>query len=252
MSVLRSALFLLWMYGGLVVLGLLWLPSLLMPRQVAVAGIRLFARHVRAGLTWIVGAPTEIRGLHNLPEGPVLYTGKHQCMWDVLIPFLVRADPAIIMKRELNWYPVFGWYALKTAMIPIDRAGASRTLRRMVKTAVARRDAGRDVVIFPEGTRHPPGAVVGYFSAGTGALYKSLDVPVVPVATNSGLCWPARGIGRRRGRIVYEILPPISPGLDRRMMMSRLENALEPASARLLEEGLDAQGRTKADLGLAA
>ncbi len=252
MTYLRTALFLVWMYGGLLVLGVVWLPSLILPRRVAMAGIRLFARHVRLGLAWIVGAPTEIRGVHNLPDGPILYAGKHQCMWDVFIPVLLRADPAIIMKRELNWYPVFGWYALKTAMIPIDRAGAGRTLRRMVTAAKARVGAGRDVVIFPEGTRHPPGAVVGYFSAGTGALYRALDVPVVPVATNSGLCWPARGVLRRPGRVVYEILPPIAPGLERREMMARLEAALEPASARLLDEGLEAQGRTKTDLGLAA
>lgn len=249
---LRSLLFLIWMYGLLVVMGTLWLPSLLLPRRVFLWGIRLYTHLVRWGLRTICGVRTEIRGLEHLPAGPVLYAAKHQCMWDVFVPFLVLDDPVITMKRELLWYPFFGWYALKARMIAIDRAGTSRTIKKMLAAAEKRARDRRQFVIFPEGTRHKPGVTAGYFSAGTGALYKQLGVPVVPVATNSGLCWPDRGIDRTPGTIVFELLPSIPPGLERKTLMSRLEGAIEPASARLLEEGLAVQGRTRADLEIAA
>ena len=251
MSVLRSLVFLVWMYGLLVLLGIVWLPSLFLPRGVLVTGIRWYTRLVRWGLQVICGVETEIRGLEHLPEGPVIYAAKHQCMWDVFIPFMILDDPVITMKRELLWYPFLGWYSMKLRMIAIDRGGAAKTVKKMLTDAEARAKEGRQFVIFPEGTRHPPGVTAGYFAAGTSAFYKKLGVPCVPVATNSGLCWPARGMIRRPGRIVFQLREPIEPGLDRRALMSRLEGAIEPASAELLDEGLAIQARTRADLELA-
>lgn len=248
MRLARSLLFLAWMYGLLVVMGLIWLPSLILPREVLMFGIRLYTRLVRWGLRVICGIRTEFRGLEHVPAGPVIYAAKHQCMWDVFIPFLILDDPVITMKRELLWYPFFGLYALKSKMIPIDRAGGGRTVRKMLAAAESRSKEGRQFVIFPEGTRHPPGANAGYFSAGTGAFYKRLGVPCVPVATNSGLCWPARGLLRRPGTIVYEVLKPIPPGLDRRELIGKLEAAIEPAAERLLVEGLTVQGRSRREL----
>ncbi len=248
MNALRSILFVLWMYGLMLVIGLIWLPALLLAPSVTVLGIRIYARLVRFGLRWICGVRTEIRGLENLPARPVIYAAKHQCMWDVFIPFLVLDSPVVILKRELLRYPIFGWYARKGRMIPIDRAGTTRTIRRMSEEAANRVAAGRSVVIFPEGTRHRPGVTTGYFSAGTGALYKALEIPVIPVATNSGLNWPAHGFIRRPGVAVFEILPALPSGLDRRELMAQLEASIEPASARLLDEGLAVQGRNRRDL----
>ncbi|MEM7766017.1 MAG: lysophospholipid acyltransferase family protein [Pseudomonadota bacterium] len=243
MNALRSLVFLGWMYGLLVLMGIIWLPSLLLPRGVLLFGIRVWTRLVRWGLEVICGIRTEIRGSGNLPAGPVVYAAKHQCMWDVFIPFLILKDPVITMKRELLWYPFVGWYALRLQMIAIDRGGLSRTIKSMLAQASERAKENRQFVIYPEGTRHPPGAKTTYFSAGIGAFYKHLELQVVPVATNSGLCWPAKGIVRHPGTIVFDILPPIEPGLDRKTLMRRLESSIEPASAALLEEGLGRQGR---------
>ncbi len=248
MNTLRSLLLAAWMYGLLVVMGTLWLPSLVMPRGVLLFGVRLYVRLVRAGLRGICGVRTELRGLDNLPDGAALLAGKHQCMWDVYVPFLMRPDPAIILKRELLWYPFFGWYALKLRMLPIDRAGAAKTLKSMVVAARERVAGGRAVLIFPEGTRRPPGAEPAYQAAGVSALYRDLGVPCVPVATNSGLCWPGRGFTRRPGVIVYQVLPAIPPGLDRKVFLAQLKAALEPASQALLAEGLAVQGRVRSDL----
>ncbi|HCE24362.1 MAG TPA: 1-acyl-sn-glycerol-3-phosphate acyltransferase, partial [Hyphomonas sp.] len=170
MMMFRSILFVIWMYGLMAVLGLLALPALLLPKSVTFWAISLYARGLIWGLKVFCGISVEIRGRQNMPRGTVLYAGKHNCMLDVFIPFLVMPAPAIILKQELLWYPFLGWYALKAAMIPIDRAGNTRTLKKMVAAARERADDGRQIVIFPEGTRTVPGAEPAYHAAGISAL----------------------------------------------------------------------------------
>lgn len=241
MMALRSYLFVAWLYGWMAICGILYLPTMLLPRVAAQRCIRLYTQIIRVGLKLICNIDTEIRGQEHIPQGPFLYAGKHHCMLDIFIPFIVTSDPAIVLKRELLFYPFLGWYALKTQMIPIDRAGTSKTLKAMIAAAKDRAAKGRPIVIFPEGTRTAPYSKPAYQPAGISALNKALDLPIVPVATNAGLCWPARGTRRKPGRIVYEILPPIPAGLDRKALMPRLEGDLETASSRLLEEGAAVQ-----------
>ncbi|MCZ4296941.1 lysophospholipid acyltransferase family protein [Henriciella marina] len=250
MNAVRSFLFVIWLYGGMAVIGITCLPTLLLPRKFAVAAIRFYAQYVRMGLRLLCGIKVELRGREHIPQGPVLIAGKHQAMLDVFIPFILFSDPAIILKRELLWYPALGWYALKTKMIPIDRAGTSKTLKMMLREAKARTEEGRQVLIYPEGTRQPAGAAPDYKSAGVTALYNQLEVPVVPLATNSGLCWKPRGMVRKPGLVVYEALPPIPAALNRKDMFARLKLELEAASDKLLDEGLAAQGRKRADLAV--
>lgn len=242
MMIFRSLLFVVYMYGLMAIMGLLFLPSLLLPKGVALFGIRTYAKLLRAGLHLIGGIRTEIVGEENLPEGGYIYAGKHQCMWDVFIPFIVCKAPTIIMKRELLWYPFLGWFALKAGMIPIDRAGTTKTLKKMTAVAKDRADHGRQIVIFPEGTRTAPGEPVKYHAAGLSSLYKALGTPVALVATNAGLCWPAHGLKRKKGVVTYEILPPVPAGLPRKEAMARIEAELEEASLRLYLSGLMAQG----------
>lgn len=246
MMLFRSLLFVIWMYGLMAVMGILLVPTLFMPRAVIFWGIGLYARGLIWGLKVFCGIETEIRGRRNMPNGPILYAGKHHCMLDIFIPFLVTPTPAIVMKQELLWYPFLGWYALKSDMIPIDRAGTSKTLKKMVAAARIRAEAGRQIVIFPEGTRKAPGAPPEYQPAGLSALAKAVEAPIVPVATNAGLCWPGRGLQRRSGKIVYEIMPPIPAGLPRRELMMRLEAELEDGTDVLIAEGLAVQGRETA------
>ncbi|MGE6699116.1 lysophospholipid acyltransferase family protein [Hyphomonas sp. NPDC076900] len=238
---IRSYLFVAWLYGWMAICGILYLPTVVMPRVVAQRAIRLYAQIIRVGLKLICNIDTEIRGREHIPQGPFIYAGKHHCMLDIFIPFIVTSDPAIVLKRELLFYPFLGWYALKTKMIPIDRAGTSKTLKAIVAAARERVEKGRAVVIFPEGTRTAPYSEPAYQPAGISALNKALDLPIVPVATNAGLCWPARGTRRKPGKIIYEILPPIPAGLDRKALMPRLEDVLETTSNKLLEEGAAVQ-----------
>ncbi|MEM1390200.1 MAG: lysophospholipid acyltransferase family protein [Pseudomonadota bacterium] len=241
MIVIRSGLYVLWLYGWMFIMGVLWLPSLLLPRSVTILGIRIYARLVLFGARWICGIKVEFRGLEHIPAGPILLAGKHQAMLDVFVPFLIVKDPLIVMKRELLWYPALGWYALKSRQLWIDRSGGAKTMRRMLKVAhqQVRQGDGRQMLIYPEGTRTAPGAPPQYKPAGVRGFYKALNVPLVPLATNSGLCWPARGLIRKPGTIVYEALPPIEPGLDSKAMMTRLQKELEAGSERLLDDACE-------------
>ena len=248
MNTLRSLIFVLWLYVGMAIVGLVALPAMLLPRRAAIRAIGFYAQYLRVGLRLICGVRVELRGREHIPGGPLLVAGKHQSMLDVFIPFILFRDPAVIMKRELLWYPMLGWYAMKTKMIAIDRAGTTKTLKDMLRKAKVCAADGRQLLIYPEGTRTAPGASPDYKAAGLTALYDAMGVPVLPLATNSGLCWKARGLTRRPGLVVYEALPPLDAGQNRKVLFRELQATLETASERLLDEGLAAQGRTRADL----
>ena len=242
----RSFLFSMWVYAWGIILGLICLPTILFGQRAVNGAIRLWAQIVRFGMRWLAGAKIEIRGKEHIPDGAVICAGKHQSTMDVVVSYILVPTPASIMKRELLGYPIFGWYAMFAKNIPIDRGGLASTVKKMQAIAKNRAEEGRQIMIFPEGTRRAPGAEPAY-KPGVYGLYKKLEVPIVPVATNSGLCWH-RGFKVRSGLIVYEALPPIEPGLDRKTLMKRLEDETEAACDRLLDEGLIVQGRTRAEL----
>ena len=246
---IRSLLYVIWLYGSIGVLGVFWFPAFFLPRRVTMMGMKVWAGSARWALRWFCGIRTEFRGLENLPDGPCLVASKHQCMYDILMPFLFLKDPAFVMKRELMYYPFFGWYAWKGGMVPINRGGYVKTLKMMMRRARQEVERGRQFLIFPEGTRRMPGAPPAY-KTGVVAMYNEIKHPCVPVALNTGLCWPRKGITRRPGVITFEIQPAIEPGLEKKDFLQRLEASIEPASERLLDEGLKAQGRTREDLKL--
>jgi len=231
-SLLYSLLFYVWSaFLAIAGLPLLWLG----PRPWVMALMKFWAGTIVWLLAVVCGVRVEFRGRENLPAGPALIAAKHQCMLDTMAPLPVFADPAYVMKRELMRIPVYGWYSRKTQMIDIDREANAKALRQMLADARARLADGRQVVIFPEGHRMAPGAK-GDYKPGVAAIYRDLAVPCVPMATNSGVHWPAHGFLRRPGLIVYAFLEPIPAGLHRAQFMRTLEERLETASAALLTE----------------
>jgi len=194
----------------------------------------------------LVGTRVEFRGLENIPQGPLLIAAKHQSAWETFALLPLFSDPAFILKQELMRIPVFGWFAAKARMIPVNRKGGSGALKAMTRRAQADMAEGRQILIFPEGTRRPAGAPPDY-KFGVAHLYSSLQVPCLPVALNSGLYWPRRALLRRPGTILVEVLPAIPPGLGRAAFLARLEHDIETASDRLLAEGLAALGNDAPD-----
>jgi len=232
---LRSILWMIAFYLWSVIVALLMLPLLLAPRRWMVRAMALWARGVNAMIKPICNIQVEFRGLEHLPRGRVLVAAKHQCMYDTMGPFAVFDDFSYVMKKELMWIPFYGWYSRKAGMIVLDREGHAKALRKLVADAKDRMKDERQVVIFPEGHRQDPGATPDY-KPGVAALYRELGVPCVPVATNSGVHWPAHGIRRLPGKIVYEFLEPIPPDLPRKEFMRLLEARTETASNALLTE----------------
>lgn len=208
-----------------------WL--LLGPRSWAMAGLSAHGSTCVWLLEKIVGTRLEVRGAENLAPGALLVASKHQSAWDTfaLVPLL--HDPAIIMKRELMWIPFYGWFSAKFGMIFVRREAGPSALRRMGSDAMERAEAGRQILIFPEGTRREPGAEPAY-KPGALFLYARLGMPCVPMALNSGLYWPRRSLKRHPGTIIVEFLKPIPPGLPRKEFAERLEKAIETASDALI------------------
>lgn len=234
-SVLRSLLFTAWLYGLIFLLGLLAVPLLFGPRAGVMWLVRLWTRMVLWGLRVIVGQSIEVRGEQYRPTGPAVIASKHLGMLDTIAPFDFLPDPCFVLKRELIKLPIYGWFANKTRMIPVDRGGGSQAVRDLSEMAMLRLAETRQIIIFPEGTRKDVGAPTKY-KHGVAALYRDLGLPCTPMATNSGWLWPAHGFIRRPGVVVFEFLEPIPPGLTRAEFMRRLERRIEKASNALLKE----------------
>lgn len=216
----------------MVVLGS-WL--LIGPRRWAMTGLALHGRLATWLLGVICGTRMEVRGADKLPAGPCLVVSKHQSTWDTFALIPLFRDPAIVLKEELKWIPFYGWFCLKFEHILVSRERAAVALKRLVADAKSRAEQGREVFIFPEGTRRQPGADPDY-KPGYVALYEGLGLPCYPLALNSGLYWPRRQLIRHPGTIIVEILDPIPPGLDRKTFRRTLEERLEAAGNRLLAE----------------
>jgi 1-acyl-sn-glycerol-3-phosphate acyltransferase len=216
--------------------------AIVLPLSVTLVGPPRWSRPVsrlvvRWTLLWLrvgLGTTYEIRG--TLPDRPVLVASKHQSAWETFCYCLFFDNPCYVLKQELTWIPIFGWYLKKQRMIAIDRAGGAKALKGMLAQARDRLAEGRPLIIFPEGTRVPPGESRPYHP-GVAALYTSLRVPCVPVALNSGRVWPKPILGKRPGHIVVEALPEIPPGLDRKAFFARLSADIQGASDRLAAEG---------------
>ena len=232
---IRSLLFAIAFYTVTALMLIGSIPLLLAPRSWAMAALRAHANISLWLLKTIVGTELEVRGRDKIPPGAVLVAAKHQSAWDTfaLIPML--SDPALIMKRELKWIPLYGWFSAKFKMIFVDRNSGPSGLRQMAREAKERAAMGRGIIIFPEGTRRAPGAPPAY-KPGAFLLYDQMQVACVPVALNSGLYWPRRSLVRYPGTIVVEFLDPIPPGLKRSAFSQAMERAIEEGSDRLLAE----------------
>jgi len=220
------------------VMSLFIMPGLLLPYWFVLRYKQLWLRVVLWQIRVVIGIDFEERGREKIPAGPVIFAAKHQSAWDPLGPGYVHPETVFVLKRELTWIPVWGWYLIRMGMIPIDRAKGVSALKNIAVRAKAAIASGRSVLIYPQGTRTPPGARRPYLP-GIAAIYAALNVPVVPIALNSGLFWPRRKTLKWPGTITVEYLEPIAPGLDRRTFMKTLEDRIESATARLEAEALE-------------
>jgi len=234
--VVRSVIFNVAFYLVLFIYLIAALPTLLLPYRAIIEVAKSWGRVSNWLLRVICGTRVEFRGVEKIPRGALLVAAKHQSMWETFAIIALFADPAFIIKRELMWLPFFGWYTWKGRMIPVDRGARGVALAGLARSAGVAFANGRQIIIFPEGTRRPAGAEPNY-KYGVVHLYAETGAACLPVALNSGLFWPRRSFLRYPGTIRLEILDPIPPGLDKQAFAAELRERIETATARLVAEG---------------
>jgi 1-acyl-sn-glycerol-3-phosphate acyltransferase len=228
-----SAVFVVQMYLAMAVLAVGFTPWAILDRRGAFAGVHTYCRWVRFSARWLVGLRSEVRGA--VPSDPVLIAAKHQSFFDIIMIVSAVPRPKFIMKKELVWAPILGWYALRIGCVPVDRGKRATAIRQMMEGVARGQQLPGQLIIYPQGTRVAPGAYKPY-KIGTGHLYAQMDQPCVPAATNVGVFWPRRGLLRQPGLAVVEFLPAIPPGVPVERFMVDLERTIEGASDRLMAE----------------
>ena len=237
MLVLRSAAFNAVFYLNFVLQMILGLPTVLFGQYAVLRLACFWGRSSLWLLERVCGTRIEIRGVERIPEGGIIVAAKHQSFLDILALLSVFPHTTFVLKRQLMRIPLFGLYLSRSGQIGIDRSSGRAALTQAVRGAARAIEDGRQFLIFPEGTRRPPGAPPAY-KYGVAAIYHETGARCVPVALNSGLFWPRREFLRRSGTVIVEILEPIGPGLEKAAFLALLEERIEAASDRLLNEAL--------------
>jgi 1-acyl-sn-glycerol-3-phosphate acyltransferase len=239
---LRSLIYNVLFYVLLVLWMLVAIPTFLLPRRIFMRVAKAWARSNIWLMSLICHIKVEYRGVEKIPKGPLIVASKHQSMWETFALLQFFDAPLFIYKRELGWIPFFGWYLMKSKMIGVDRDGGMRSLMEMARRAPKEIRSGRQLIIFPEGTRSPVDATPNYMT-GVGQIYASAGVPCIPVALNSGLFWPRRTFMRYPGTLVVEFLDPLPPGLARKEFIARIKTSIEDATKRLVDAARQEQAQ---------
>jgi 1-acyl-sn-glycerol-3-phosphate acyltransferase len=232
----RSTVFNVVFYVNLALFLVLGSWLFLAPRIWAIRGLQSWATSSLWLLRVICGTSMEVRGREHIPQGACLIAGKHQSFWETFAILPLLDDPCMVLKKELTYIPLFGWFALKFKMIAVERSAGTAALKSLVARAKQEKARNRQIVIMPEGTRKFPDDPPDY-KPGAAALYGALDVTCVPFGLNAGLFWPRRKFLRYPGTIIIEFLPAIPTGLPRKEFQQKLETAIETSTSELVREG---------------
>lgn len=237
MNYIRSILFnLTYIFGSLIVSLLLLWTFLLPTKYCAIIVSEVYGGFVRLAARYVMGIKLEMRGMENLPkDSRFIIAGKHQSAFETLtIPFMRQLGyPVIVHKKELFYLPIWGMFLYFTGQIGIDRKSGIKAMHSLSKGARRAIASGRNLIIFPQGTRVTPGATAPY-KPGLAKIYKDLQIPIVPMALNSGVLWGRNSFIKKSGTIVFEFLPPIPAGLPPLEATAKMEEAIETASNKLL------------------
>lgn len=214
---------------------ILFMWVLVLPQRFSFAVIKYWQWQLSWFEKVILGLDYRVEGLEHVPEGACIIAAKHQSAWETCKLNVLFENPSIVLKKELTYVPIWGWYGAASGLIPIDRKAGVKALTAMKNAANIAKAHGRKIVIFPQGTRLKLGEKKPYKS-GVAALYRELDLPIVPMALNSGLFWGKGAFLKKSGTVTIRFLPPIEAGLSRKDMMRRLESDLEAACDALVEK----------------
>lgn len=233
MQLARSIVFIVCMYLLMLVMGIVCAPFAIYSRGGAYGSVKLYVRIVLWLLRLLCGLRTEVRGV--VPTGEVIVCAKHQSFLDILILVHVLERPKFIMKQELKWAPILGFYAMRIGCAPVNRGKGQGAVKQMVAGVKKEQSDPGQTIIYPQGTRVPPGIRKPY-KVGAGVLYDRMGQDCHPAATNVGVFWGKRSLIRRPGLAVLEFLDPIPAGLPVGVFVKQIEATIEPASDALMAE----------------
>lgn len=229
----RSLVFNIFIYIWSFIFAVTFLPFLVLPLEYLSKMPSIWTGPVLWCARFVVGMKFEVIDVHNISKFPAIYASNHQSAWEVFaFPFLIDSASAII-KKEMMYFPIMGWFFKKFKMIPIDRTAAKKG--NWLEDAHNAFTNGRSIFIFPEGTRVAVGGDVD-FKNGIYRLYEKLQCPVVPVALNSGVFWPRKGFIKKPGIVKIKFLPHIMPGLQKEEFMRILSTNIKNEMKLLLEK----------------
>jgi 1-acyl-sn-glycerol-3-phosphate acyltransferase len=190
--------------------------------------------HMIVGLAQVLcGLRYEVEGRENLPAEASVVLFKHSSAYETLVQMLIAPWQTWVLKRELMWVPFFGWALAALGPIAINRSAGNSAVQQVIDQGTAWLERGRWVMVFPEGTRMPPGETRRYGLSGT-LLAQATGCPLVPVAHNAGDFWPRRGWRKRAGTVRFCIGPPVDPaGRNPRELNREIQDWVETKVADL-------------------
>ena len=227
MSLLRSLVFNLFFYSGIVVVFLVALPALILPPKITLLFGKFLGHYVVFIVRIFLNTKVEFKGIENIPKTEKYFVAcAHQSMFETFALQSVLDYPVFILKKELLKIPLFGLYLKKIKSIEIVRDTTTKdNLNFFNKVANIIKNEKRPLLIFPQGTRVGVNDKVP-FKKGVGRIYEALNISCVPVALNSGKVWPKHGIIKQPGKITVSFLKPIKPGLSRDEFIKNLETEI--------------------------
>ena len=241
MTLVRQILFNICFYGFTFLYCFLGLPTLLLPRAIYFKILLWYFNTVYKIEKYVLGLDYEVRGLEHLPrDGRYIIAAKHFSAYETMKLHLLFPDPAIIMKRELKSIPLWGWHAAKSDMIFIDRGSRDVALKSIIQGGKRMKDMGRPIIIFPQGTRVNIDDTIQNrpYKFGIMRMYDELQLPIIPLAMDSGVYWGKNAFLKKSGKAVFEFLPPIPAGLDSQTAFQTMVDGIETASQKLVADAI--------------
>ena len=219
-------------YFLMFVLGLIFAPFAAVSRSMACESVRIYCFCCFVVLRHVAKIKVEFRG--KIPKKDVIVCAKHMSFLDILMLAYILPKPRFVMKKELKWAPVLGFYALRLGCSPVARGRKGGSIASLKRNINEKKELGTgQTVIYPQGTRVLPGVSAPY-KIGAGIIYRDQNLPCVLAATNTGIFWGRRSYFRYPGTAVLEFIEELEPGLARDKFMMQVETKIEKVSNRLM------------------
>ena len=224
---IRKILFSLFFFSGIILISIIFIPSLFLPQKIVLFGGKLMGFWSGFCLKFFLSTKITIKGNENIIRNKKFFiAASHQSMFETFFIQTIFNSPVFILKKELLLIPIFGWYLKKIGSIPINRNKISKeNLGFLDHISEIVNKSKRPLIIFPQATRvlpseRPP------FKKGVGRIYEKLKIDCLPIAINSGHVWPKKGGKKLKREIILSILEPIEPGLDKDDFIKILEEKI--------------------------